>query len=86
MHVIQVEHTAAGLAIKVFNDEPRLGAAAFVADDLEKVAATFNLHMQLFFDQAQMGVQLPDQFAEAAMILRAELESESVMFRHNQAV
>ena len=86
MHVIQVEHTTAGLAIKVFDDEPRLGAAAFVADNLEKMATTFNLHVQLFFDQAQVGVQLPDQFAEAAMVLRAELESESVMIRHNQAV
>ena len=54
--VISVQHAAAGLGVEVFDDETRLGAASLVALHLKEMPAVANLHVQLFFNQAQMRV------------------------------
>ena len=83
MDIIGVQHAAAGLRVKVFDDETRLRAAPLVAFHLKKMATVANLHLQLFLNQAQMRVQLPDQLAEAGLVLRRKLERQNMLVTHN---
>ena len=54
--VISVQHAATGLGVEVFDDETCLGAASLIALHLKEMPAVANLHVQLFFNQAQMRV------------------------------